>query len=358
MLHIFRKIRRKASDLGKTTRYLRYALGEILLIVIGIVIALQLQNWNEKHKQEALFTSNLEQIYNSLKNEIEIFDARMAVLDRQISTLDYIFKIQDSVKLSSINKSDKQRLIEGLFWVTAPAPEPTFESKYFASNLSYDPESITQRELTKQISYYAENLDLSEPLVDDTSFYMLKEYGLAFPELRSELYYSDYQNDSTYYSDEDYKKLNRLLASDAFLPSLKSLKSGYFAQRMSHNTWKSDAASLMKMIKNYFPEVKLLYQDVGIIGTSLDGFDDVGGESYSMIETDFELSIWETELYLKEGLVKFRCRNSWSQNWGGQDFPKGTAVSDGDNIQITKAGNYRIILNLLENTYEFIALEE
>jgi len=337
---------------------MRYALGEILLIVIGIIIALQLQNWNEKRKQEALFTSNLEQIYNSLKNETEIFAARMGVLEDQISTLDRIFKIQDSVKLSSIATSDKQRLIEGLFWITSPFPNNTFESKYFASNMSYDPESITQRELTKEISYYAEKLNLSEPLLDNTAFSMLKEYGLAFPEISQDRDFSDFQNDSTYYSNEDYKKLDRLLASDAFLPALKTMKSGYFYQRMSYNTWKSDAESLMKMIKNYYPEVKLLYQDVGIIGTSLDGFDDVGGESYPMIETDFELSIWETELYLKEGLVKFRCRNSWSQNWGGQDFPKGTTISDGDNIQIPKAGNYLIILNLLENTYEFVALDK
>ncbi len=231
-------------------------------------------------------------------------------------------------------------------------------STYLASNMAYDPENKTQQELSKQISYYAEKLDFSHPLVDDTPFKMLKEYGLAFPKIDLNNVIGGYQSDSTYYTSEDYKKLDRLLASDPFLPSLKTLKSGYVYLYMTYFKWKSDAESLMKMIKNYYPGVKLLYQDVGIIGTSLDGFDNVGGESYPMIETDFERSIWETELYLKKGMVKFRCRNSWSQNWGGQGFPSGTAVSDGLNIEIPKAGTYRIILNLTTNTYEFRALEE
>jgi len=358
MLNIFRRIRGKAADQGKTGRYLRYAFGEILLIVIGIIIALQLQNWNEKRKQEVLFTSNLEQIYNSLKNEIEMFDGTMEQLEGHIHAIDYIFAIHDSITLNKIPSTEKQRLIAGLFWVTTPSKIPSYESKYLASDLGYDPENTTQREITKQISYYAEKLDFSEPLVDDTSFSMLKAYGLAFPQIDQKNVIDGFQNDSTYYTAEDFKKLERLLASDAFLPSLKTLKSGNIYQYMTYNKWKSDAESLMKMIRNYYPEVKLLYQDVGIIGTSLDGFDDVGGESYPMIETDFERSIWETELYLKEGKVKFRCRNSWSQNWGGQDFPKGAAVSEGSNIEVPKAGTYRIILNLTENTYEFQALDE
>ncbi len=36
---------------NKTTKYLLYAFGEILLVVIGILIALQVNNWNEGRKQ-------------------------------------------------------------------------------------------------------------------------------------------------------------------------------------------------------------------------------------------------------------------------------------------------------------------
>ncbi|MDZ7614453.1 MAG: hypothetical protein U5K51_12705 [Flavobacteriaceae bacterium] len=36
-----------AGQAGKTTNYLKYAVGEIILVVIGILIALQVNNWNE-----------------------------------------------------------------------------------------------------------------------------------------------------------------------------------------------------------------------------------------------------------------------------------------------------------------------
>jgi len=47
MIKFFRNIRKKILEQGKTTNYLKYAFGEIVLVVIGILIALQINNWNE-----------------------------------------------------------------------------------------------------------------------------------------------------------------------------------------------------------------------------------------------------------------------------------------------------------------------
>lgn len=46
MIKFFRKIRQNLISEGKTGKYLKYALGEIILVVIGILIALQINNWN------------------------------------------------------------------------------------------------------------------------------------------------------------------------------------------------------------------------------------------------------------------------------------------------------------------------
>ncbi len=50
MIPFFRKIRKKMADDNKPMKYMRYAIGEILLVVIGILIALSINNWNEKRK--------------------------------------------------------------------------------------------------------------------------------------------------------------------------------------------------------------------------------------------------------------------------------------------------------------------
>ncbi|WP_250434351.1 DUF6090 family protein [Hanstruepera flava] len=50
MIKFFRKIRQQLLSEGKTSKYFKYALGEIVLVVIGILIALQINNWNENRK--------------------------------------------------------------------------------------------------------------------------------------------------------------------------------------------------------------------------------------------------------------------------------------------------------------------
>jgi len=47
MITLFRNIRQKLIASGSITKYLLYAIGEILLVVIGILTALQVNNWNE-----------------------------------------------------------------------------------------------------------------------------------------------------------------------------------------------------------------------------------------------------------------------------------------------------------------------
>ncbi|MDO1501189.1 DUF6090 family protein [Winogradskyella maritima] len=50
MIKFFRKIRYNLMEQNKTGKYFKYAIGEIILVVIGILIALQINNWNENRK--------------------------------------------------------------------------------------------------------------------------------------------------------------------------------------------------------------------------------------------------------------------------------------------------------------------
>ena len=66
MIKFFRKIRRNLLSEGKTGKYFKYAIGEIILVVIGILIALQINNWNENRKIQKLEA----QIYTELKSDL------------------------------------------------------------------------------------------------------------------------------------------------------------------------------------------------------------------------------------------------------------------------------------------------
>jgi len=68
MINFFRKKRKKMADDNKALKYTRYAIGEIVLVVIGILIALQINNWNEQRKMN----SQEQELLNGLEIEFKI----------------------------------------------------------------------------------------------------------------------------------------------------------------------------------------------------------------------------------------------------------------------------------------------
>lgn len=73
MFKFFRKIRYKLMSENRTSKYFKYAIGEILLVVIGILIALQINNWNESRKAGI----NQKNLLSNLRID---FDARLQEL--------------------------------------------------------------------------------------------------------------------------------------------------------------------------------------------------------------------------------------------------------------------------------------
>lgn len=69
MIKIFRKIRQKLLTENKFSTYLLYALGEILLVVIGILIALQISEWNETRKVNESIDSHLQILKQNLEED-------------------------------------------------------------------------------------------------------------------------------------------------------------------------------------------------------------------------------------------------------------------------------------------------
>ncbi|MDC6350070.1 DUF6090 family protein [Zeaxanthinibacter sp. PT1] len=67
MNKFFRKIRRKLLSENKFSKYLIYAFGEIILVVIGILIALSINNWNEDRKAKTYEKQVYTQIYKDIK---------------------------------------------------------------------------------------------------------------------------------------------------------------------------------------------------------------------------------------------------------------------------------------------------
>lgn len=71
MILKFRNIRRRLLSLNKGTKYVTYAFGEIFLVVIGILIAVQLNNWNEENKRKEAEFYMLNEVLNNLEEDAD-----------------------------------------------------------------------------------------------------------------------------------------------------------------------------------------------------------------------------------------------------------------------------------------------
>lgn len=113
MIKFFSKIRQNRLTEGKTVNYLKYAIGEIILVVIGILIALSINNWNETRKNQKELNSIYEQIVYDLENDI-------AELTENLNTYESIKPVFDKV---FTNSRTVDLLDEGLSRLMARSPK-------------------------------------------------------------------------------------------------------------------------------------------------------------------------------------------------------------------------------------------
>jgi hypothetical protein len=105
MIKLFRKIRQNLLTENKFSKYLIYAIGEIVLVVIGILIALSINNWNENEKNKVFENEMLIQIQANLKNDKLTLDNILKNFDNAVKSSDKILeselseKTKDSVEI-------------------------------------------------------------------------------------------------------------------------------------------------------------------------------------------------------------------------------------------------------------------
>ena len=102
MIKLFRNIRKNLLAERKTTKYFKYAIGEIILVVIGILIALSINNWNEIRKGEM----NVKNIHKVVKEDLKTDIATIDNLIRSEKTRD---SIVSKILCREITKEDYKR---------------------------------------------------------------------------------------------------------------------------------------------------------------------------------------------------------------------------------------------------------
>lgn len=95
MLRFFRKIRQSLLQSGQTAKYLKYAIGEIVLVVIGILIALQINNWNENRILERKELTLLREMQSNIQEDLQDIDFNLEGTAMRLNASEIVLRVMD-----------------------------------------------------------------------------------------------------------------------------------------------------------------------------------------------------------------------------------------------------------------------
>ena len=95
MIKFFRKIRQNLLSENKFSKYMIYAAGEIVLVVVGILIALQINTWNEEKNIKNLEKQLLSQMLNELEVDLSHFINKLDYSKAKLNATQVLIKVID-----------------------------------------------------------------------------------------------------------------------------------------------------------------------------------------------------------------------------------------------------------------------
>lgn len=99
MIKFFRHIRKSLIQENQMGKYFTYAIGEIILVVIGILIALAINNWNEGRKESVQELTILHQLETEFKSNLKQLDQKISSKKETINSALQLFKYIDNANL-------------------------------------------------------------------------------------------------------------------------------------------------------------------------------------------------------------------------------------------------------------------
>ena len=103
MIKFFRRIRQQLLTENKFSKYLLYAIGEIVLVVIGILIALQVNNWREEQQDIKDFNLIIKEIGNNIRLDSIELDIDVKAIKNQIESLELLMNKDKTISNDSLS---------------------------------------------------------------------------------------------------------------------------------------------------------------------------------------------------------------------------------------------------------------
>ena len=171
MIKFFRKIRYNLMEKNKTGKYLKYAVGEIVLVVIGILIALSINNWNEQRKDNLTEKELLKGLITDFSETKSRLDQTIKLQNKSFSYGKRLLLLYETNRLFEMKDSIAPFVGYGaLSWWRAEPVTGTYDAMVSTGNIGL----IRNKELRRHLSEF--DAELKSGFEDhEYSMYLLNE---------------------------------------------------------------------------------------------------------------------------------------------------------------------------------------
>lgn len=249
MLRFFRHIRKQLMEKNKTRTYLLYAVGEIALVMIGILLALQVNNWNEERS-----------LINSAESHLDLLENNLHDDRRELISIKN--DIETSLE-SSINLVErfKQNLNPNIDSIMVEVTQLLFEHNFSAERSALDilvnsgELGVLPDEIRKQISKYYNSVEFIEERDEISNSFIKNQYEVIVLNNYSSFWTKQNKHPALAIYDDD-KRVSKPIDPNILLGD-KTLETMIFArnyqlerQLIAYNDGQTKLERLIKRLEN------------------------------------------------------------------------------------------------------------
>ena len=249
MLHFLRNIRRSLINSGSMRKYTLYAIGEIALVVIGILIALQVNNWNEERKLEAIELQYLEQLLEDLTVDTTYYNSRTEESQNVVSSHKELIQLMYEIQK---NSNDVMELLDKARWNTEHL---TIQNSMYTELTNSGKLNIfLNQELKKLLIHYYREADQKAKHIsefDEVSTRHLIELGNVIPtSIKYERFFNDVFENLPLFK-EEWEFFNDPLSKE-----FQTMAYTLSIYQMKHQTYLNHYSELKKLAIQLMSEIQ------------------------------------------------------------------------------------------------------
>ena len=319
---------------------------EVAIVVTGVFLGMQANIWNEQRKVDERFRLGIRELYPEILAAAFLEESLEDKLSAQLVLIDSLLQYPQAVDprrlpaiihlLDDYVFTDYAFNREGIAWK--------------ADFLEVDAQDLHRVQLAQELRTYLLGNDLWAQAREDFGLTALMTNHLRARGIPVRFYvgqsYAQYvtYNAGAGYTPAQLVRVSALLKEETFVADLMNVRWEKETMLSYAGRGLTRANEIWAAMKRCDPSFDFSIQHLEIVGPGVAGGDWYTGQAMRRVQPDDDL-VWEREVDLVAGEVKFRTDAKWSMDWGQGELDAERLVFRGGNIT-APAGRYRVRVDL------------